>query len=178
VPPAAELANGGFESGLAFWAVYHRGAVLQHNIERLSTGADPRAVLDGDASLRLIAEGTGGTVRSGAFQRVRVGAGRSLTFSASAYFKSGLLPGLVENRIREIFSLLRVGIDPAGGQSAESPNVVWSQRPGDGQWLAQSVNAVSVADYATVFVEAVVGDGSWSWPWTVVIFDGLTLTVR
>jgi len=178
----AVLINPGFESppvpgGLAGWAVYHVVGGASFNVESLQSGADPRAVLEGEQSARFIIAGQYGVWRSGMFQRVRVGAGRSITFSASAYFKAGNAPGLEENRIREIYSTLRVGIDPNGGQSPASAGVAWSGRDGDFQWVQGSVSAVSAGEWVTMFIECGIGN-EWSFPWSMAFIDGVTLAVR
>lgn len=173
--PAVALFNPSFEQGAAQgWAIYTVNGSPEWNVESLANGADPRAVLDGNKSLRFIVPGNYGVWRAGIFQRVRVGAGRVVTFSASSFFKAGVLPGLEENRIREIASHFDVGIDPAGGQSRDAAGIVWNRAGGDYQWRTLSVSAQATGEYVTVFVECGVGS-DWSFPWSLCFADKTSL---
>jgi len=172
-PLPITLNNGGFESGAQFWAAYVVRGSPEFNSERLSNGADPRAVLSGDASWRIACVECG-VWRAGLFQRVRVGVGRAVTFSANAFFKAGHVPGLEENLIRNLPSEFRMGIDPAGGQSATAPGVVWSSTTGDFGWKLATVSAIATGDSLTVFIETSIGS-DWIYPQSYTFIDDAEL---
>jgi len=170
-PASAALDNGSFEGGLTGWSVYHISAESAAGIEDRAKGAT--LVLDGQRALRF--EQHHKVLHSGAFQQVRVGRGSTLKLTGAAYLLYGSsVPA--NNRIREISSAFRVGIDPAGGVDPAGSGVKWGSVGGDTAWVSASVQDSAEADVVTVFADARIG---LDWPPDIALatLDSLELEV-
>lgn len=165
------LTNGSFESSLDGWTIYHRAAPAQANIESRADGA--QLVFDGDHSLRFLASYQ--MIRSGAYQQVTVPPGSLLRAAVTGYLLAGS-PDPQHNLIHEIYSAVRVGIDPAGGTDPAGAGVKWGSVGGDTQAVTATVQDAAETETVTVFVEVQIGQ-DWPPTFAVGILDGVTLDV-
>lgn len=181
-PVVVALKNGGLETWKdgrpEFWSSYVVVGSPKFNEERISRGADVRAVHSGDASARFIIDGGYGVWRAGIMQRLAVPANSPLEFTGWAYLSAGVGNGLDVNLINHIRSEFRLMIDPEGGQNPQGPGVVWNMKGGETFWvdLRQAAHSGG-SGFVTLFAECAIGE-SWSYPWSMCFLDDLALRLN
>lgn len=150
------LINPSFEAGPLGWTTYQLSSVAaEMNIEDKAAGA--RLVLDGNHSLRFVQKWS--ILHSGVWQRVSVMPGSRLSFNASGFLLYGDNPDA--NKIQNIYSKFRVGLDVTGGTDPRSDSIRWASTVGGLKWVFSSVSDIAVSDKATCFVDAHIG---LDWP--------------
>jgi len=83
------------------------------------------------------------------FQTVAAESGRTYSFSGSIVsFYKGTSGERADNKVFKT-----IGIDPTGGQSWDSPNIVWGQRDGkDNEWRYPEIKVEAQAEVITVYI--------------------------
>lgn len=185
------LANPGFELGLAHWNKFTQQTTasnpLEFNLERLSNGAHPDIVRSGDASARIKSQWQ--CWQGGLYQQVEVPPFTRIRFSFY-----GLTWGASTDNFNlpsdpNLYSYLDAGIDSQGGTDARNSGVRWSGRGGydgfhlpGGEPSEVTVEAVALANKVTIFLRASLGippAGGCVWPYQsmIAVFDDARIEV-
>ncbi len=130
---------------------------------------------------------TYGTHDAGLYQRIRVGKGAEVTFSAEAYVWSSSKDNLSKSEEDGLYRVA-VGIDPYGGKDPLNDRVIWSGKPKSGaeydgenetetndRWTRLSVSATAKADVITVFLR---GHAKWRVKHNDSYWDNCQLEVK
>lgn len=183
------LANPGFENGsnISPWvgySIYNAGAAARNY--PWTPGGDPSffsmQARQGGGNWFYGGANNGSKCKGGVYQRVPAMPGREYRLRAwVCTYQTDPIGG--QNKYN---SLARVGLDPTGGTSSTSPNVIWGpwncaqdivaateEGNGKGYWTEAWISAAAASNYVTVFLEA---GSDADMRWTVWGLDDAVLT--
>ena len=172
-PPVVNVVNPGFENGLTGWTQFNLAGGAELNSERISGGADPLAVKNGDASARLISHYS--CYRSGVYQVIGVPVNAHIRVSAWVMTLGSRSDGL-HNPEPNMNSYIGLGVDPLGLTSAAVSRIEWARVVGgqligathglDPSWQLIQLETITQRSTLTVFIYGDLGktqDGACMW---------------